>query len=304
MAKLNYTGAWSAAPTPFTKQLKIDKTSLKRMIDHHIQLGQSGIFLGGTCGEGPFIRREDFRELTSSAAKYCDGKIILAVQVTDNSYAKVIDNIKAAKDDGAQVAVIAEPWFCGCMREDDLLKYYTESIAKSVLPVCIYSRGAKEIPIAFYKQILNEPKVCMFKDSSCNEQMMEIALKARENRKALTLLTGYELGIPPYLKARYDSVLAGGGVLIGAVVVKMIEAAKDGRFDEVEKLQKKCEQIFYPAYGGKDIKSWLTGLKYALVKMGIFKTTAGYLNYPLTDATKKRIDKMIEKNKDLLFNKS
>ncbi len=303
MLKDNLAGAWSAAPTPFTKTLKIDKPSVKRMIEHHVRLGQKGIFIGGTCGEGPFLPREDFRLLTRTVTESAKGRIAVAVQVSDNSYAKVLDNIKAAKEDGADIAVIAEPWFCGCVRPEGMLKYYTESIVKSVLPICVYSRGAKEVPAVFYSTILAHPKVCMFKDSSCNPEIMNIALDIAKTRKNLTLMTGYELGMPPYLKAGYTGVLAGGGILIGALTVKMIEAAKADDFDKVEKLQAQCEKIFYPAYGGPKITSWLTGLKYTLVQMGIFSTTEGYLNYPLPDAAKKKIDAMIEKHKKVLFNK-
>ena len=33
----------------------------------------------------------------------------------------------------------------------------------------------------------------------------------------------------------------------------------------------------------------------------MFKTTVGYLNYPLPDAAKKKIDIMVEREKDILF---
>ena len=297
----NLSGAWSATPTPLTGSLKIDKVSVKRMVKHHIRLNQRGVFIGGTCGEGPFLERGIFREFTSLVKEYNDGQMAIAVQVTDNSYMKVLDNIRAAKEDGADIAVIAEPWFSACVKEDIMLKYYMESIEKSRLPVCIYSRGAKEVPVKLYKKILNHPNVCMFKDSSCNEQIMNLAINARKTNRDLKLMTGFELGMVPYLKSGYDGVLAGGGILIGALTARMIEAAKDGNFKEAEKLQKHCDKINYAAYGGKKITSWLTGLKYTLVKMGIFRTATGYLNYSLSDAAKKKIDAMIEKEKDILF---
>ena len=296
------SGAWSATPTPLTQSLKIDKVSVKCMVKHHIRLNQKGIFIGGTCGEGPFLKRDEFRKLTATVTEANNSEMLIAVQVTDNSYDRVLDNIKAAKADGVDLAIIAEPWFIGCIdNADDMLNYYMKSIENSKLPIGIYSRGAKEVPVEFYKKILMHPNVRMFKDSSCNEQIMKIALDAAKKRKGLTLMTGFELGMPPALKAGYTGILAGGGILIGNLTNQMLEAAKEKNWDKVERLQRYCDKINYAAYGGKKITSWLTGLKYALVQMSIFKTTSGYLNYPLSDATKKKIDAMIEKEKEILF---
>ena len=295
------TGAWSASPTPLTSSLKVDKASVKRMVKHHVRLKQQGIFIGGTCGEGPYLPNDQFRLLTSPVADSADGNLLVAVQVTDNSYAKIIDKSKNAKANGADIAIIAEPWFSAGMNENALLKYYMEAIEKSPLPVGIYSRGAKEIPAKLYKQILAHPNVRIFKDSSLNDEIMKIALKTKKSRNDLFVMTGYELGMPPYLKAGYDGILAGGGILIGNLTNQMIKASKTDDWAKVEQLQNHCDRINYAAYGGKKITSWLSGLKYTLVKMGIFKTTAGYLNFPLSDSAKARIDKMIEKENKVLL---
>ena len=36
-------------------------------------------------------------------------------------------------------------------------------------------------------------------------------------------------------------------------------------------------------YGGESIACWLTGLKYYMVRAGLFATSVSYLDYPLTD---------------------
>ncbi|MFI4910284.1 MAG: dihydrodipicolinate synthase family protein [Sedimentisphaeraceae bacterium JB056] len=294
------TAAWSASPTPLMEDLTVDTVSVERMVKHHIRLKQQGIFIGGTCGEGPYLPVSEFRKLTSSVSQAAGDDIFVAVQVTDNSYSKVLDKINDVKADGGDIAVIAEPWFSACMSEEALLKYYLESAEKSQLPIGIYSRGAKEIPAKLYKEILAHPNVKIFKDSSCNDEIMDIALEAKKSRNDLFVMTGYELGMPKYLKAGYDGILAGGGIIIGTVANQMIDAAKAGEFDKLDGLQEHCDRIYYPAYGGKKITSWLTGLKYTLVQMGIFSTTAGYLNYDVPASVKADIAKMLEEEKDVL----
>lgn len=299
------SGAWSASPTPLTKTLKIDIGSVKRMVKLHHRLEQKGIFLGGTCGEGPFISRDENNKLVNAVAKANKGKMIIATQVTDNSFSKVLDNISQAKDNGSDVAIVAEPWFPGPVKGKVLWNYmhrhYMEILEKSPLPIGIYSRGGPVVPFKLYREILMHQNVCLFKDSSVNDEIKAIALGVMKKRKDFTALTGAEFMIDSYLEAGYNGALAGGGIIIGSLTSKMIEYAKQGDFAKVKKLQQHCDRINFTAYGGKKIVSWLTGLKYTLVKMGIFKTTAGYLVYPLPDAVKKRIDKMVKKERAVLL---
>jgi dihydrodipicolinate synthase/N-acetylneuraminate lyase len=295
------SGAWSASPTPLTDSLKVDASSVKRMVKHHIRLGQKGMFIGGTCGEGPFLPRKEFRRLTDLATETNNGRMAIAVQVTDNSFSKVLNNIAQAKADGADVAVVAEPWFIGPQTNKALfLEHYLKIAEESSLPIGIYCRS-KAVPFSIYTKLAMHPNVCMFKDSSTNKEFMNKLLVITKKRESLILMTGYEFGIGPYLKAGYNGAVAGGGILIGALTVKMIEAARRCKYEKLASLQRQIDRILYPAYGGKNIKSWLTGLKYTLIKMGIFKTTAGYLKYPLSYSAKKRIDKMIEREKQILW---
>ena len=301
MNQLNdLSGAWSAAPTPLTESLAIDVASVRRMVKHHINLKQNGMFIGGTCGEGPWLPRKDMRRLTEVTAAATGGKINVAVQVTDNSFTKVLEHVKEGKADGADIAIVAEPWFAGPMRPECVEEHYLKIAEKSVLPVGIYSRGAAFVPLSVYSKVLRHENVCLFKDSSLNDDIMKLALAIAAKRE-LCVLTGYELGMVKYLAAGYDGVLAGGGALIGGLTVKMVEAARQQDTAQLNRLQAHCDKINYAAYGGRKIKSWLTGLKYALVKMDIFSTTAGYLRYPLSKTAVANIERMIIKQQKIIL---
>ena len=46
---------WSATPTPLTADLTIDLPSVGRLIRDALAGGIEGVFLAGTCGEGPWL---------------------------------------------------------------------------------------------------------------------------------------------------------------------------------------------------------------------------------------------------------
>ena len=64
------SGAWSASPTPFTAKMEVDTVAVRKMIDHHIRLGVKGLFLSGTCGEGPWMTDAQNRVLIRAASEY------------------------------------------------------------------------------------------------------------------------------------------------------------------------------------------------------------------------------------------
>ncbi len=297
----NLSGTWSATPTPLTDSLRIDHIALKRTVKHHIDLGVKGIFLAGNCGEGPYLNRSEVRRLVAGAAEAGNGKIVISVQVTDNSFTKVLEHISDAKKDGADIAILAAPWFCHPMRDPNVLEdYYYKAAEKSSLPLGIYLWDPAP-PLSLLRKVFMHPNVCIVKNSCASEDVVKLSQQILKKRPDLAVMTGVEFGMDNLLKAGFSGVVAGGGILIAKLITEMIDLAKQGQFEKLNAVDKHCSKILWAAYGGRKLGSWLTGLKHALVKMGIFRSPASYLTYPLPKSVIKRIDKMLEDEKDVLL---
>ena len=306
------SGAWSASPTPFTAKMEVDTLAVRRMIDHHIRLGVKGLFLAGTCGEGPWMTDAQRRELMRAAAEYsakaaakdASKRLVLAVQVTASSSARILDNMHRAAEDGADIAVIAPPNFFMDPSAKRLTKHFVEAVEKSPLPVGLYDRGKHSsvpIPNAVFEEVVKNEKVCMIKDSSCDPDRIKLFLSLRSKYPRLKLLTGFEFGCMDYLKADYDGLLLGGGIITGYMAVQMIEAYKAGDLARAEKIEQRMNRVAYATYGGKQIKCWLSGLKTLLVAMKVFRTTKTYFDQPLTASCAKAIERLMEKDADVLL---
>jgi 4-hydroxy-tetrahydrodipicolinate synthase len=308
MVEKNYsdklTGVWSASPTPFTEKMEIDSGSIRRMVAHHIKLGVNGLFLAGTCGEGPWMTDCQRQKLVQETVKCAKGRLAIAVQVTDNSAARILDNIKQARDDGADIAVIAPPYFIDPATPNHILDLYQQAIRQSPLPIGVYDRGKHSsvlIPSAVLAKIYMEDNVILIKDSSADMDRMKIALAAKKKRPGLKLFTGWEFNNVPYLENGYDGMLLGGGIFNGYMAGQILAAVKAGKIDQANKLQEQMNRMMFQVFGGKNCSCWLSGQKKLLVEMGVFTTWKSYLNYPLTASCEKAIKKVIEKNADVLF---
>jgi dihydrodipicolinate synthase/N-acetylneuraminate lyase len=230
--------------------------------------------------------------------------MILAVQVTDTSPARILNNIHQAKEDGAHVAVIAPPSQFMLATPKRLLDHYLEAISHSPLPIGIYDRGAAAavaVPDAVMKKIVAHENVILVKDSSSDPRRRAVLLAARRANERLCLFDGDEFHCLEYLEAGYDGLLLGGGIFNGYLAGKIVEAVRAGNRAEAARVNKRLIRINYAVYGGKSLGCWLAGLKELLVAMNVFRTAKNHLDYPMTDACHRAIQRVIEKDRDVLL---
>ena len=140
---LEYYPLWSATPTPFDQNMEINVESAHRLVDHHIKLGIGGLFLLGTCGEGPWMPDRLRRELVKQVVEHNDGRLTIAVQVTDNSAARILKNIEMVREEGGDIAVVAAPYFVHRPNPAKIEKLYREVVEQSPLPIGIYDFGQR-----------------------------------------------------------------------------------------------------------------------------------------------------------------
>ncbi len=248
-------GVWSAAPTPFTAGMDLDEPALGRMLEHDRLLGINGYFIAGTNGEGPWMTDAQRRRLLRFYVRHARGRAPLAVQVTDNSAARMLDNIARARDDGAEIAVIAPPYFIANKTPEHILRIYLETIRQSPLPVGIYDRGANgpvAVSAAMLRRICAGSRVVMVKDSS--------AVSGAHARAPGHPPPPSGAGAAEWLGIQLRAVSASRTrrTAVGRRRFQRLSGAPDhrrrarhGDLPRAEKLQARMNRLMYDVYGGK-----------------------------------------------------
>jgi dihydrodipicolinate synthase/N-acetylneuraminate lyase len=273
------------------------------MVDHHAALGCDGLFLAGTCGEGPWMTASQTRELVTRTVDANRGRMGIAVQVTENSVSRVLNQIEQVCTKGVDIAVVAQPSMFMNATPARVVKFYTEIFDRSPLPIGFYDRGDKPgFPLnpAVLSEIYAHPAVRIVKDSSVSEEHLQTALAARAKRPELVLLSGDEFQGLHYLSSGYDGLLTGGAILSTAYLKAMGAAFAAGDLEKAKQIDERTKKMLFAVYGGEKIACWLTGLKYTLAQLGIFGTSASHLEYPLTDECRAAIHCVLEEDAELL----
>ena len=304
MDKKFMSSVWSAAPTPYTENWEIDTDSIKRLAEHHYNMGVRGVFIGGTSGEGPFLPDTKRIELAKATIAANNGRIATSFQITDNSAERMIENIGKLVDTGIDMVVIAPPFFSLNLTQDYIYDMYAKVIEASPLPVGIYHRpGNPKIEAATIAKLAELPKVLTLKDSVCTAEDSECLIAARDavrSHKDFYAYYGNEFDcITPALKG-YDGMMVGGGCFNARMVKTIFEMAKDGKVEEAQALQERLNNLMYDTFGGKNISCWLAGQKQLLVELGIFTTNKCIINYKLTPECAAKLKEAMQREKEFL----
>ncbi len=224
------------------------------------------------------------RLVVQAVVKASRGRLPIAVQATDNSAPRMREAIRIVQADGADVAVLAAPYFALNASPSNLIAMYREVIRGSPLPIGFYDRGNRgAVPLshAVVDAIVREPKVVMVKDSSGDPERRALFLDIRRQRPGLLLLNGDEFRCEEYLKAGYDGLLLGGAAFNGALAGAILAAARRGEWTRAARLQKRMNRMMWTVYGGRSISCWLAGEKRLLMELGVFRSTVNLLRYIL-----------------------
>lgn len=276
---------WSAVPTPLTPAYRVDAPSVERMVHDAIHHGVQGLFLAGTCGEGPWLPDREKQTLVKTAVKAAGGKLKIAVQASDNSVPRILDNAQAAAEAGADYAIIASPATFLNATPERVVAHFTDAVNASPLPMGIYDLGKHRpviIPEARLKEIYLLPNVHLVKDSSGAPGRRAAALAARQEKPTLQLFNGDEFHCMEYLQAGYDGFMFGGAAAIAPQLHRIGQLFAVGQVAEAQAVDADMKRVLFGLYGGEAIACWLTGLKYYMVRRGLFATTTSFLGYPLT----------------------
>jgi 4-hydroxy-tetrahydrodipicolinate synthase len=293
---------WSATPTPFLPDGSLESPGIERLVAQHRKLGASGLFLGGTCGEGGFMPNEQRLELVRQVKRTTGDSLHIAAHVSDTSAARVTENIRQMTDAGADSVVIAPPFLVADLCNRDFLRrYFLEPIETSRLPVGIYVRmplSRMELDLPIWDEVIAHPNVKFVKDSSGSVDYRRHFLQ-HKRRSELTLLTGAEFDVVAAVVDGYDGGLMGTGILNAGLIGRAIDVLAAGDATAAQAWQERSNGLLFDLFR-RDISAWMGGLKYALRKLGLFASEFSHLSFKIDDEDRRRIDAALEREKEFI----
>lgn len=104
-------GSIVALVTPMMEDGSIDKDSLKKLVEFHIDQGSDSIVAVGTTGESATLDEEEHCSVIRSVVEYAAGRIPIIAGTGANSTTEAITLTTKAKEAGADACLLVTPYY-------------------------------------------------------------------------------------------------------------------------------------------------------------------------------------------------
>ena len=131
-------GSIVALVTPMYENGVVDKESLKKLIEFHIQQGTDALVTVGTSGESATLDEDEHCDIIRCVVEYVGGRIHVIAGTGANSTTEAISLTLKAKQVGADACLLVTPYYNKPTQEGLFLHY--KAIAEAVdIPQILYN---------------------------------------------------------------------------------------------------------------------------------------------------------------------
>ncbi len=123
-------GSIVALVTPMDNTGAIDRNSLKKLIEYHIEQGTDALVAVGTTGESATLNEQEHCDVIQAIVEFVAGRIPVIAGTGANSTSEAIDLTQRAKDVGADACLLVTPYYNKPTQEGLFLHY--KAIAEAV----------------------------------------------------------------------------------------------------------------------------------------------------------------------------
>lgn len=281
-----FRGVGTALVTPFQCG-KIDYKALEVLIERQIRAGVGAIVVGGTTGEAATLEDGERYELYRAARDIVAGRCKIVFGTGTNDTRVAIKHTEMAEKVGCDGVLLVTPYYNKGTREG-LYRHYKAIAECTALPIMLYnvpSRTGVDLSLELLWELSNIENIVAIKEAS-----------GRADR--LAELSMLPLGLYAGNDAETYSVLSLGGLGVVSVVsnlypgacVELCNLFFTGAVEKSLNLQKKL----LPVINSLFIETNPAPIKYAMSRVGLCD---GEMRLPMwlpTEATRRKIDKVIE----------
>jgi len=131
-------GSIVAIVTPMFEDGSVDWKGLEKLVEWHIEQGTNSIVAVGTTGEASTLSMEEHTQVIKEIIRVANKRIPIIAGTGANSTREAIELTKAAKDLGADAALLVTPYY-NKPTQEGLYQHY-KAVAEAVeLPLILYN---------------------------------------------------------------------------------------------------------------------------------------------------------------------
>ncbi len=280
-----------ALPTPMLADGAVNYAGLEQLVDYEIAQGVDGLYVGGSTAESFLLTEEERMKIAETVLRRADGKVKVIVHTGAGGTDAAIRLSRHAGAHGADAISSVPPIYFKYTTEE-IIDYYRDLIKASEMPLVVYNIPAFtriNMTQGGARELFKHPQVVALKHTNTNMYELERILAHNPN---LVALNGYD-------EAFLSGLSMGANGMIGSTVnfmarkfIALRDAFHAGRNSEAFRLQREANEIIETLVE----VGVFNAVKYAMQLRGVDCGQCRGPFKPLTDADKRKVKAVLEKN--------
>src|SRR5437016_3830018 len=168
MSRKLISGSFVALITPFNKDGAVDFGAFRSLLAFHERHGTCAVLIMGSTGETSLLASEEKKAIIVECAKMKSPRMPMFFGCTGNNTEATIANVRFAKANGADGAILAAPAYI-CAPESDIERFFLEVADATDLPLGIYNNPPRVKSDLNWDQLLRifkHPNYVVHKEST------------------------------------------------------------------------------------------------------------------------------------------
>jgi 4-hydroxy-tetrahydrodipicolinate synthase len=181
MSKQLLTGSFVALITPFNKDGSADFAAFRSLLAFQETHGTAAVLIMGSTGETSMLSPEEKKKIIVETAKMKTARMPIFFGCTGNNTESTIANVRFARDNGADGAILAAPAYV-CAPEADIERFFLEVADATELPLGIYNnppRVKSDLHWEHLLRIFRHPNYVVHKESTARVGQVAQVLAGR-----------------------------------------------------------------------------------------------------------------------------
>lgn len=288
-----FYGSIVALITPF-RNGKLDKESLKSLIDFHVENSTDAIVVAGTTGESPTLTYEEHQLLIELAVEYSNKRIPIIAGTGANSTHEAIMLTKFAEKVGADASLQIVPYY-NKPTQEGIYQHFKAIAEETNIPLILYNipsrTGVDMLPETFARLYADFPNIIGIKEATGNVARVSETISL--TNEEVLILSGDDALTLPMMAVGAKGVISVANNLIPSEISKMCKLALEGKFTEAREIHDRYWDLFKVLF----IETNPIPVKTAAYMMGLIKE--GEIRLPLyymNEKNKQKLEEVLRKH--------
>ena len=233
--KLKGTGV--ALVTPFDASLKVDFSSLEKLIEHCIPNGVNYLVSLGTTGESATLNKTEKEQVLQQTRDIINGRVPLVAGFGGNNTQQIVDDIQHFDLRGVDAILSVSPFY-NKPTQEGICKHYEKVANSTSLPIILYNvpgRTGSNISAETTLRLAHDfENIVAIKEASGDlSQCMEIVNNKPDD---FLVISGEDLLTLPMISFGMDGVISVVANAFPKEYAEMVRLALKGNYQSAAKL--------------------------------------------------------------------